>query len=190
MTPSILPAWDASGMLPPIMPGVSDGSPARSPYSIDVCRFVERFATTPERKDILQGFLQYRSLLYEQAITEGFQWVDGSFLENIEVLEQRNPQDVDVVTFFRLPAGKSQADLIDVLDSVVVKKQYHVDGYYVELGKPMDAWNVKHISYWYSMWSHRRDSRWKGFVQIPLNKQADEIAKTLFADSKGGDNHE
>ena len=81
MTPSILPAWDASGMLPPIMPGVSDGSPARSPYSIDVCRFVERFATTPERKDILQGFLQYRSLLYEQAITEGFQWVDGGFLE-------------------------------------------------------------------------------------------------------------
>lgn len=172
------------------MPGVAGGSPARSPYPIDICCFVERFATTPERKAIVKGFLEYRDLLYKQTITEGFQWADGSFLENIEVLEQRNPQDVDVVTFFRLPTGKSQADLSSILDSVAVKKRYHVDGYYVELGKPMDDWNVKHISYWYSMWSHRRDSRWKGFVQIPLNRQADEIAKTLLVDLKDGDNHE
>ncbi|WP_414651656.1 DUF6932 family protein [Hafnia paralvei] len=32
-------------------------------------------------------------------LAEGFQWVDGSFTENIELIERRTPNDVDVVTF-------------------------------------------------------------------------------------------
>ncbi|WP_426763559.1 DUF6932 family protein [Hafnia paralvei] len=32
-------------------------------------------------------------------LAEGFQWVDGSFTENVELIERRTPNDVDVVIF-------------------------------------------------------------------------------------------
>ena len=34
-------------------------------------------------------------------IGSGFQWLDGSFLENVEMTEKRDPGDLDLVTFFR-----------------------------------------------------------------------------------------
>lgn len=171
------------------MPGARGDSLDRSPYNIDSCHFVERFAFSSERRIIVEGFLEYRNLLYLQSITEGFQWIDGSFLEDVEALEMRNPRDVDVVTFFRLPKGKTQEDLADDLHPDAIKMRYHVDGYYVELAD-MVEWRVRQTVYWYSMWSHRRDNRWKGFIQIPLNRETDRIAKTLLAESNGGDDGE
>lgn len=33
-------------------------------------------------------------------IVKGFQWLDSSFLENIEAAESRPPRDLDVLTFY------------------------------------------------------------------------------------------
>ena len=54
---------------------------------------------------ILDGFLRFRELLTQAGFVSGFQWVDGSFLENVEMLENRPPNDLDVVTFY-IPPGR------------------------------------------------------------------------------------
>jgi hypothetical protein len=63
---------------------------------------VTRFATTPERQAIIAGLLAYRHALHATGLVRGFQWLDGSFAEHVEVIEQRPPNDIDVVTFYGL----------------------------------------------------------------------------------------
>ena len=122
-------------------------------------------------------------------MTDGFQWLDGSFLENIEVIEARSPNDLDVVTFFRLPAGTSQAEIRtrapDAFPQTraersVFKSVFFVDPYLVNLGAPPERL-VRSSTYWYSVWSHRRDSNWKGYLQIDLNPAADAAAASYLS---------
>ena len=46
---------------------------------------------------------------------------------------------------------------------------FHIDGYPVTLGAKLESAQIKNISYWYSMWSHRRDGLWKGVVPVNLD---------------------
>lgn len=39
---------------------------------------------TPERITILEGFLRFRQKLNEEGIINGVQWLDGSFIIDIE----------------------------------------------------------------------------------------------------------
>jgi hypothetical protein len=185
-----IPAWNSAGILPPIHPSVPATDIHRSPYSIDITVFVARFAISPERIKILTGLLDYRIQLYNTGITSGFQWLDGSFLEHIEVLENRAPNDIDVVTFFDMPAGHDQQSLFaqhpQLFDRTHNKSRYTIDAYFVEIGQPITAWHVKYITYWYSMWSHQRDGTWKGFVQVALNPALDADARTLILTAGGG----
>jgi hypothetical protein len=41
--------------------------------------------------------------------------------------------------------------------------------------------DVTAVSYWHSMWSHRRNGLWKGFVQVDISKDEDDIAAALVA---------
>lgn len=45
------------------------------------------------------GLLDLRAELTLAGKSDGFQWVDGSFTEDVEVQQGRTPNDVDVVTF-------------------------------------------------------------------------------------------
>ena len=38
-----------------------------------------------------------------------------------------------------------------------IKKIYQIDGYIFPLGEPMERRHIRLISYWYSVWSHRRN---------------------------------
>jgi len=76
----------------------------RSPYVVGLLDVVERFATTPERIRILDGLLRFRADLHQTGIVSGFQWLDGSFMEQVEILEHRPPRDLDVVNFLDLTA--------------------------------------------------------------------------------------
>ena len=114
----------------------------------------------------------------------GFQWLDGSFHENVEVTESRDPNDIDLVTFYKLPVGVSQQQIMlqapdlfprTAADQSIMKNAYFVDAYTVSLGLPGPLL-VQHSTYWYSMWSHRRDSTWKGYLQIDLDPQEDALA--------------
>mgnify|MGYP000981938932 CR=1 FL=1 len=189
----MLPNWDGAGVLPPVRPDRPGNSPERSPYRVSLTDFVGRFATSPERMTILDGLLKFRAKLHEVGIISGFQWLDGSFLEQIEILESRHPRDMDVVTFFDMPPGENQLSLWQksrsLFDQQALKEMYSIDGYFSELGQPVDALRVKIITYWYSMWSHRRDGLWKGFVQVDLNPLQDADARAILNIS-GGTRHE
>ena len=60
----------------------------------------ERLGTTAERRGILRQFLDFRERLTTEGLTNGFQWLDGSFLEDIEVRESRPHKDLDVITVY------------------------------------------------------------------------------------------
>jgi hypothetical protein len=188
-----VPAWNSSGVLPPVHPAETGSGLNRSPYPVALPDFVDFFASSPERKRILHGLLRFRAELHKLGIVQGFQWLDGSFLENIEALEQRAPRDMDVVTFFYLPDGMDEEALASraglLLDSEAVKREYVIDGYVSLLGGPTDASQISTISYWYSLWSHRRDGLWKGFVQVDLDP-AQDAAATLILNMNGGASHE
>jgi hypothetical protein len=84
----------------------------------------------------------------------------------------RPPKDVDIVTFARLGGAQAQQQLFDTapeaFDRAKVRATYQVDHYWVDLTADANADLVRRVSYWYSMWSHRRDGLWKGFLQLEL----------------------
>lgn len=174
--------WNEMGLIPPI-DEADPTSHTRSPYKMDIVRFVSTFSLSPARIKILKGFLNFRVSLTQAGLVEGFQWVDGSFTEHIELIEKRPPNDVDVVTFFQFSNGDNDAIVIgrkpELFDHDFVKKEFFVDSYFQELNLPSHEL-VEMTVYWYSMWAHRRDLSWKGFIQIPLNSQLDVVAMTIL----------
>lgn len=107
----MLPLWTMGGVLPAVWPGQPGHSPIRSPYTTDLAQVVQRFATSPKRVEILHGLISFRAELHQLGICSGFQWLDGSFMEHVEVLEGRDPKDIDAVTYFDLPAGQTEETL-------------------------------------------------------------------------------
>lgn len=183
MTTMTLPDWNTVGIIPPINELQPIGA-ERSPYDISLVDFVLRFGTSPERRVILDGFLRYREALHAVGLIAGFQWLDGSFLENIELIESRPPQDIDIVTFFHLPSGASQLEiqcknprLFQAGDVSWRKTEYRADAYVFDLNTKDKQSLVERSTYWYSIWSHRRDMTWKGFARILLSADGDAEAR-------------
>lgn len=183
MTRVAIPAWSANGVIPPVN-STAPTSAERAPYLVSLSEFVLRFATSSKRQQILAGYLRHRNRLHAAGLTTGFQWIDGSFLENIEVTETRDPNDLDVVTFFSLPVGLTQQQVhasapdafpLTLGERAAFKSAFLVDPYFVSLGSRSQLL-VQHSAYWYSMWSHRRDTTWKGYLQIDLDPAEDPIA--------------
>jgi hypothetical protein len=188
MSPVAIPAWTAEGVLPPVN-AAQPVSTERSPYAVSLTDYVLRFGDTPGRRTVLDGLLRYRSALHALGLVSGFQWLDGSFLEHVELIERRPPNDVDVVTFYRLPPGRSQRDLLaaqpDLFDHAGVRATYFVDGYHEHLGMDPERLALR-SAYWYSVWSHRRNQLWKGFVQVDLAPSEDATAAATLASLNAG----
>jgi len=176
----MIPEWNIQGLLPPIKPEEDGSSPIRSPYEVDIITFIDRFAISKDRCNILDGFLKYRKALYDVGIYEGFQWLNGSFIQDVEMQENRSPNDIDVVTFLVLPEQFDEDRLRELFDAQQTKKDFFVDAYPFQLNQKYDASAVKSITYWYSMWSHTRDKIWKGFIQVMLDSEKDAEAKALL----------
>jgi hypothetical protein len=68
-----------------------------------------------------------------------------------------------------------------------LKATYRVEAYWVHLGIRPERL-TEQIAYWYSVWSHRRNRLWKGFVQVDLAATEDEAAAATLASitSPGG----
>ncbi|WP_458372453.1 DUF6932 family protein [Pseudomonas mandelii] len=178
----MIPQWNQQGGLPPI----DDNRPAdpeRSPYPVDVVQIVSRFATSIERCAVLDGFFRHRSELHRLGLTQGFQWLDGSFMENIEMLEGRAPNDMDVVSFVYLnddAVDQLEADDLKLLvDNEWIKDTFKVDFYVVSLFDHPESL-VQVSAYWYSMWSHRRSKQWKGFLKVGLAPDQDQAALAML----------
>lgn len=178
-----IPDWNSQGFLPPadptaLPPAIPPNDPRRSPYPVSLMDLMMRFASTPDRWRVLHGFLAYRQALHALGLVSGFQWLDGSFVEDVETLEQRAPRDIDVVSFVEVPARFAIGDVRPrVLNHDTAKADFKVDAFFVELNRLGPEALVSWSAYWYSVWSHRRNRVWKGFLQVQLGPDEDANAK-------------
>lgn len=172
-------------MLPPYV-GDATRSPNMSPYRATLVEIAGMFCASDQRKEILRGLLEHRQRLNAIGF-QGFQWLSGSFLEDIETLEGRSPRDVDVVTFFHKPPTITDReawqafinDNLPVLDRGQVKAAFKVDVQFIDLDMP-PAHVVSGARFWYGLFSHRRNGLWKGLLELPLALSADDNEAALL----------
>lgn len=181
----MIPLMNASSVLPPFVGDEPGVRAAMSPYEADILEFVQRFGTSQERVAILRGLLSFRNELRAIGIVDGWQWMDGSFVENIEQIRRRPPADIDLVTFSRVPGNiveKRQVVVanMDLFDRNRTKARFSCDAFFVDLDKKPELL-VDDTRYWFGLFSHQRDtSLWKGMVKIPL--QVDDDAASAMLD--------
>ena len=178
-----VPNWDPVGQLPPFV-GSPTNAGQRSPYLIGLTDLVLRFGDTATRRRLLVGFLDYRAALFRAGIQNGFQWVNGSFIEDTVQHQRPEPRDLDVVTFFSLPHGVTQTQLTKaspmLFDQKTNRNQYGVDAYNVVLDAAKLPYLARVIVYWNSLWSHDRSLRWKGYLEVDLSNSEDPTAKAVL----------
>ncbi|MFG1433367.1 hypothetical protein V5F44_21065 [Xanthobacter sp. V2C-8] len=184
-----LPSFDLRGLLPPFV-GVDATTPDRSPYWVAMPELVDALGTTPHRRELLRNLIAYRALLAKEGYVNGIQFIDGSFVENVEVLANRSPGDIDVFSILSVPqmyladasAWKTtgfSAWQTQVVNRDLNKQRFRLDTYAVLLEerqeKPMHL--INDIIYWYGLFSHQRDTfAWKGFAGLALDPAADQAA--------------
>jgi hypothetical protein len=170
----MIPDFDHNGVLPPHT-GDPRVSTDMSPYPVAMLEVVERFGISAERRVILAGLLQMRSDM-RRAGVEGFQWLDGSFCQDIEAQEDRPPGDIDVVSYGRPPAGFVETSPPQAwLRATTAKPAYHVDHYLVNLNQRGEVL-VESARYWTGLFSHTRMQIWKGMLRVELTAADDDQA--------------
>ena len=181
----VIPDWTQESAVLPTVRDVPSNQQTlvenRSPYQAATFHLVERFATTPERVQLLHQLLDYRNALYESGVTDGFQWVDGSFVENVEKRPRpgkaARPKDIDVVTFLTPPHVETP-EFLQLLNPSATREKYNIDAYTLTLGEPLEEELVESIAYWFGLWSTRPDDQVpKGFVRVYLNPEDDKEAR-------------
>lgn len=65
--------------MPPVNLADSAGA-ERSPYRVAMLDVFNRFATSPDRCKVLQGFGDYRTTLHDVGLAKGFQWINSTRL--------------------------------------------------------------------------------------------------------------
>ena len=103
--------------------------------------------------------------------------MDGSFVEN------REPNDLDVVTFLYRPQGigdpqsfKSHVEHnSDLFDPANVRSNFDLDLFAIDLDGPPE--NIVEMSrYFMNLFSHRRnDYLWKGMLTVRLEDPNDDL---------------
>ena len=182
-----IPDLTADGILPPFVgPSGAAGSPQNlSPYPATALEVINRFRCTIHRKSILKGWLAHRADLRKAGFDRGFQWLDGSFVEN------KDPKDLDVVTYLYRPAwihdpislSSHMRDNHELFQRAIVRKNYSLDFFSIDLdGSP--EFILKISSYFLSLFSHRRnDQLWKGMLQVRLEDPKDDQAALIALES-------
>jgi len=175
-----IPVFTIDGILPPFTgAGPGDDSAFMSPYQADALEVAVLFGTGPRRREILGKWLDHRSALRDLGFDAGFQWLDGSFLE------EKEPNDLDIVSFFYYPTALSTEiqkisfwnSHLDVFDRQRVRASFLLDAFFIELeGAPETL--VSLSRYYLQLFSHQRESYlWKGMVQVPLGNANDDAAR-------------
>ncbi len=177
----LIPEFGHRGVLPPFLGDPLNPS-GYSPYHVDMVQLARRFQFSEERKKILRGFLAFRKTLASLGLKRGFQWVDGSFVED------REPADLDLVNFiYPSETGKEVAQMEKTFDEHQLLSPHSVpryccDSFFVDLDRAQIEKVVKNAVYWYGLFSHQRHTTdWKGMVQVPLfSPQEDREASLLL----------
>jgi hypothetical protein len=188
-----IPPFNISDVLPPFTGPTSAQSvigQTMSPYWATPSDVIARFATSAQRIAILQGWLNHRSALHGFGFTDGWQWVDGSFVENTG----KEPSDIDVITIAnRPPTLLNTLDLRafvqanpNVFQPAQSKAVHKVDAYLVDLGGKLDSL-ISVCMYWVQLFSHQKvTGLWKGVVAVPLNPADDANAQAQLTTLQTG----
>ncbi len=171
-----IPDYNSQGLLPP-----HNGNPADmdggSPYQVTSLELCTAFSTTRPRREILKGYLKLRACLLELQLTEGFQWLDGRFLEK-DRARNADPDHIQVVTFYKpspLLDDPHFAELKNrVNDFDISRRLYCVDHTYVNLDWELPV-VISHTRHYSALLSHQPETGlWKGMLQIKLNTPQDD----------------
>jgi hypothetical protein len=179
-----------NGVLPPFI-GNPANNAARSPYLTDPVELVTQLGGSPRRNQILAAFFKFRRDIHAAGIIVGGQWIDGSFVED------KAPNDIDVVTFFRRPAGLPETGVeafvtanSGLFSPASIKANYLCDAYWVDLDALPAENLVQDVCYWFGLFTHQRQTlRWKGILDLPLgnptsDKHGIDELERLQADDK------
>jgi hypothetical protein len=183
-----IPEFGAHGALPPFIAGRATDASARSPYQATMFDVVDRFCYSETRAKLLKGLNAYRKHLHAGGFTSGIQWIDGSFVENVEASKRRRaPNDIDVVTLFHRPvqyqinaaAWMNDFDIHifqSYFDPKLMKPRFMCDTYPIDLDAGPRAL-VRNTTYWLGLFSDMRETNTKkGIIEIPLAVDAMEFA--------------
>ncbi len=179
-----LPQFDGTGLLPAFIG--SDATTAdRSPYIVSMPELVVRFGTSPERRQLLRNLIEYRKVIASGGYDTGIQFIDGSFVEDIENIKGRPPRDIDIYSLLGMPEKYKNDKAFWISEGMAYwsgeiahrnknKNRYQLDTY----GDIIDTLPVPNfitrVIYWYGLFSHQRDTNtWKGFAALPLSPTSD-----------------
>lgn len=189
-----IPGFNGNGLMPPFIGGDAT-SANRSPYFTHMTEVVETFGTTAERRSLLRNLISYRTLLAEEGYVSGVQFIDGSFVENIELAANRPPSDIDVFSILNLPSKYVGAapELLQqgeafwrdrVANREHNKEHLKLDTYALLVeGTPLGDM-LQAVMYWYSLFSHQRDTfAWKGFLAIVVDPASDQAAAAMLGEA-------
>lgn len=186
-----VPGFNEQGILPPII-GSDPTTADRSPYYVSMPDFVRAFATNEHRRVLVRNLLSYRELIAQDGYVSGLQFLDGSFVENVEITRGRPPQDIDVFTMLNAPqkylsdfslweARGSHFWASAVANNILNKQRFSLDTYALLIEEQEFGDNIKNVMYWYSLFSHQRETfAWKGFVAVDFNRDQDAEALALL----------
>lgn len=183
----MIPAMSPSGVLPPFTGASPELAGSMSPYHATMGEVADQLCATPDRAKLLRGLLALRAELHALGIVDGYQWLDGSFCEDVEKNRGRPPGDIDVVTLLLRPAPviadpdwqQFCAANQRILDSNSTKALFSCDAFYIDAGYAA-LLVADQVTYWFGLFTHQRVSyQWKGILQIPLMSD-DTVAMNLL----------
>jgi hypothetical protein len=173
-----IPPFDHNLVLPPHLGNPTQRSEL-SPYPCTTVELCQQFGNSPERRRILELFLEFRERLVSTGLANGFQWLDGSFLEDIEKRENRPPKDLDVVTVYwgyDIPFQQQlKSKFPEFSNPKLAKINFSLDHYPFDASYSPET-TVEMSRYWISLFSHNRLAIWKGMLRVELNTVADDLA--------------
>ena len=174
--PNPIPTFDHNLVIPPHL-----GDPVNpgqlSPYPCTTVDLCQRLGTSVERRTILGKFLDFRERLRSAGLTSGFQWLDGSFLEDVEARESRPPRDLDLITVYWGYDVAFQLNLIagfpEFVNPALAKANFSLDHYPFDAGYS-PALTLELTRYWILLFSHTRLGVWKGILRVELNTPVED----------------
>ncbi len=173
-----IPSFDHNLVLPPHLGNPTQPSEL-SPYPCTTLELCQQLGSTPERRRILKLFLDFRQRLVSEGLTAGFQWLDGSFVEDVETREGRPPKDLDVATVYwgyDIPFQQQlMTNFPEFANPMLAKPNYSLDHYPFDASYSPEA-TVELARYWISLFSHNRLAVWKGMLRVELDTAADDSA--------------
>lgn len=188
-----VPSFNSNGILPPVA-GANPTDLERSPYIVTMPEMVQAFGTTPTRRVLLRNLIAYRQLILEGGYTSGLQFLDGSFVEDVEKHSRREPRDIDVFSLLHVPTQYAQNPQSwqtsgyqfwaeEIQNQPKNKNRFKLDTYAALVEEFHLLGLLKNVMYWYSLFSHQRDTfAWKGFVAVVLDPAQDADALNLLGE--------